>query len=127
MAMVFQLQKTTVGNAVDQCAATKFALADIDELCVPQALHAPIEAAVGVLFSRQQHHLEELLVSNKLGVAHNPQDGNIALPADRTCALGVSHGDQFRLEPDLQPASIRRPIGNGPAATTAITRTWYEA
>src|SRR5208282_6462719 len=105
LAVMFEQSDAVFVDAVARRSRTVTALTDADVSGVEQPFHPPVEAVPGVIKASQLHQFEQLMMADKLRVAHLAEQRDVSFGTDNQAAFGIAHSKLISLSRPLLPVA----------------------
>src|ERR1700730_6755329 len=91
LAVMFEQRDAILGDAVNRRSRSINTLTDADVSGIQQPFHPPVEAVPGVIEAAQFHQFKQLMVADKLRVAHLADQWNVSFGIDDQTSFGIAH------------------------------------
>src|ERR1700722_513958 len=122
LAMMFEQRDAVFGDAVDRRSRTVNTMTDADVSGIQQPFHPPVEAVPGVIEAPQLHQFKQLMVADKLRVAHLAEQRNVSFGIDDQTAFGIAHSKLVSLRRPLRPVAKMLRLADSAARLSARAR-----
>src|SRR5260370_40057185 len=103
--MMFEQRDAIFGDAIDRRPGAIDTLTDADVSGIQQPFHPPVEAVPRVIEAPQLHQFKQLMVADKLRVAHLAEKWDVSLGIDDQTAFGIAHGKLVSLTRTRRPVA----------------------